>query len=86
MSRVSYVNGDYCEHKESFVHVEDRGYQFADGVYEVFCVLGGKIVDYEGHITRLYRSLNELRIASPNLHLHSIYWLKLHPRYPFQIF
>ena len=65
MSREVFVNGEYKEYVKSYVHVEDRGYQFADGVYEVFCVLGGKIVDYEGHITRLYRSLNELRIASP---------------------
>ena len=42
MSRISYVNGNYCEHKDSFVHIEDRGYQFADGVYEVFGVINKK--------------------------------------------
>ena len=65
MSRVSYVNGDYCEHKESFVHVEDRGYQFADGVYEVFGIINNKIVDYDGHLKRLFKSLNEIRLSSP---------------------
>ena len=65
MSREAYVNGDYKNFKEAEVHVEDRGYQFADGVYEVFAILDSKIVDYEGHIKRLYRSLKELKIASP---------------------
>ena len=65
MSREVYVNGDYKNFKEAEVHVEDRGYQFADGVYEVFAILNSKIVDYEGHIKRLYRSLKELRITSP---------------------
>jgi len=65
MSRISYVNGNYCEHKDSFVHIEDRGYQFADGVYEVFGVMNKKIVDYDGHINRLFRSLKEIRINSP---------------------
>ena len=65
MSRISYVNGNYCEHKDSFVHIEDRGYQFADGVYEVFGVINKKVVDYKGHINRLFRSLNEVQINSP---------------------
>ena len=65
MSREAFVNGEYTEHINSKVHIEDRGYQFADGVYEVFAVLNSKIVDYEGHIKRLYRSLKELKIASP---------------------
>ena len=65
MTREAFVNGEYTEYIKSKVHIEDRGYQFADGVYEVFAILDGKIVDYEGHIKRLYRSLNELRIASP---------------------
>ena len=65
MSRISYVNGNYCEHKDSFVHIEDRGYQFADGVYEVFGIINKKIVDYDGHIKRLFRSLNEVRMSSP---------------------
>ena len=65
MSREAFVNGEYTEYINSKVHIEDRGYQFADGVYEVFAVLNSKIVDYEGHIKRLYRSLKELNIASP---------------------
>ena len=65
MSREVFVNGIYTEYSKSYIHIEDRGYQFADGVYEVFAILDAKIVDYEGHIRRLYRSLNELRIASP---------------------
>tara|TARA_A100001011_G_scaffold346961_1_gene383713 strand:- start:1838 stop:2689 length:852 start_codon:yes stop_codon:yes gene_type:complete len=65
MSREAFVNGEYTEYINSNVHIEDRGYQFADGVYEVFAILDSKIVDYGGHINRLYRSLKELRIASP---------------------
>ena len=57
MSRISYVNGQYCDHYNSSVHIEDRGFQFADGVYEVFGIIDGKIVDFEGHINRLCNSL-----------------------------
>ena len=65
MSRLTYVNGKYYEYKDSLIHIEDRGYQFADGVYEVFGINNKKIVDYEGHINRLFRSLKEIRISSP---------------------
>ena len=65
MSRVSYVNGRYLPHRQAMVHVEDRGYQFADGVYEVIAVRGGRLVDGPAHMTRLARSLGELRIAAP---------------------
>lgn len=65
MSRVAYVNGRYVPHREAAVHVEDRGYQFADGVYEVCEVLGGRLVDETRHLDRLDRSLRELRIDSP---------------------
>ncbi len=65
MSRFAYVNGVFARHDEAVVHIEDRGYQFADGVYEVWAVLGGKLSDYEGHLTRLERSLDELRIMRP---------------------
>ena len=65
MSREAFVNGEYKEFINSKVHIEDRGYQFADGVYEVFAILDSKIVDYDGHIKRLYRSLDELKISSP---------------------
>ncbi len=65
MSRVAYVNGQYVRHADAAVHIEDRGYQFADGVYEVCEVWQGKIVDMPRHLDRLHRSLNELRIDWP---------------------
>src|SRR5436190_6463837 len=65
LSRIAYVNGRYVPHREAAVHVEDRGYQFADGVYEVCEVRGGRIIDERRHVDRLVRSLNELRIAMP---------------------
>jgi D-alanine transaminase len=65
MSRVAYVNGTYQPHGEAVVHVEDRGFQFADGVYEVWSVFDGRLADFDGHMTRLHRSLNELRIDIP---------------------
>lgn len=65
MSRVAYVNGRYVPHQEAAVHVEDRGYQFADGVYEVCEVRAGRLIDERRHMERLQRSLKELRIAEP---------------------
>ena len=65
MSHIAYVNGRYLPHGRAVVHVEDRGYQFADGVYEVCAVAGGQIVDTAAHLRRLARSLGELRIAWP---------------------
>lgn len=65
MSRIAYVNGRYVPHAEARVHIEDRGYQFADGVYEVCQIERGQIVDMTRHIDRLERSLRELRIAAP---------------------
>lgn len=65
MSRVAYVNGRYGPKSEAAVHIEDRGYQFADAVYEVWGVTGGRLMDYEGHMARLERSLDELRIRHP---------------------
>lgn len=65
MSRFAYVDGRYVRHAEASVHVEDRGYQFADGVYEVVAVRNGKFIDKVGHLDRLERSLAELRIAQP---------------------
>ncbi len=73
MSRVSYVNGEYLDYNFAKVHIEDRGYQFADGIYEVFSVIEGKIVDYDGHINRLFRSLSEIEIKSP-IHKKSYYF------------
>lgn len=65
MGRIAYVNGRYEPHAEAFVHIEDRGYQFADGVYEVWALFDGKLADPEGHFARLARSLGELRIDLP---------------------
>lgn len=65
MSRVAYVNGQYVPHGQACVHIEDRGFQFADGVYEVWSVLDGALADFDGHMTRLHRSLTELRIDIP---------------------
>lgn len=65
MSRVAYVNGTYRPHAQAVVHIEDRGFQFADGVYEVWAVFDGRLADFEGHMTRLKRSLTELEIDIP---------------------
>jgi D-alanine transaminase len=65
MSRIAYVNGRYLPRREAAVNIEDRGYQFADGVYEVCEVRGGRLVDERRHVERLQRSLHELRIAMP---------------------
>lgn len=65
MSRIAYVNGRYVPHREATVPIEDRGYQFADGVYEVCEVRDGRLVDERRHIARLDRSLRELRMVRP---------------------
>jgi len=65
MPRLAYVNGRFLPHRDARVHIEDRGYQFADGVYEVVPVAAGLQVDEELHLDRLERSLAELRIAMP---------------------
>ncbi len=65
MASISYVNGSYIAHMDARVHIEDRGYQFADGVYEVFAVIDRKIVDYDGHLNRLFRSMREISLKSP---------------------
>lgn len=65
MSRITYVNGRYVLHAQAMIHVEDRGFQFADGVYEVCEVRGGRIIDEERHLARLDRSMRELRIPRP---------------------
>jgi D-alanine transaminase len=65
MSRVAYVDGQYLPFRSAAVHIEDRGYQFADGVYEVLAVVGGRLLDEEPHLARLARSLGELRILAP---------------------
>jgi D-alanine transaminase len=65
MSHIAYVNGRYLPHRDASVHIEDRGYQFADGVYEVAAIWNGLPVDYKGHIARLWRSMAELRMREP---------------------
>ncbi|MBX5045261.1 D-amino-acid transaminase [Rhizobium lentis] len=65
MPRIAYVNGRYVKHSDARVHIEDRGYQFSDGVYEVCEVRHGYIVDLTRHLNRLDRSLGELSIAWP---------------------
>ena len=65
MSRIAYVNGRYLPHRTAAVHIEDRGYQFADGVYEVVPVQRGRLIDEDLHLDRLEFSLGELEIAPP---------------------
>jgi D-alanine transaminase len=65
MSRIAYVNGRYRPHRDASAHIEDRGFQFADAVYEVCEVKGGRLVDERRHMERLARSLGELRIRLP---------------------
>ncbi len=65
MSRIAYVNGRYLPHRDATVHIEDRGYQFSDGVYEVCEIKAGRLVDERRHMERLRRSLGELRIVEP---------------------
>jgi D-alanine transaminase len=65
MGRVAYVNGRFVPHGQAVVHIEDRGYQLADAVYEVWALFDGKLADAEGHFARLERSLSELAIDMP---------------------
>jgi D-alanine transaminase len=65
MGRIAYVNGAFAPLAEAAVSIEDRGYQLADAVYEMFSIFEGRLADAEGHLVRLERSLAELRIAMP---------------------
>lgn len=65
MSRTVYVNGQYLPEKDAKISIFDRGFLMADGIYEVTSVLGGKLIDFDGHFMRLGRSLNELDMLSP---------------------
>ncbi len=65
MARLAYVNGRYLPHRQAAVHIEDRGYQFADGVYEVVTVVGGRMIDERPHLDRLERSLSEIAMDMP---------------------
>lgn len=62
MTRISYLNGEFLDHEKCLVHIEDRGFQFADGAYEVTLLNNGKLIDYNNHITRLFSSLAKLKI------------------------
>ena len=65
MTRFAYVNGRYLPHDQAQIHIEDRGFQFADAIYEVWSVRSGDLLDADGHFGRLERSLAELRITNP---------------------
>lgn len=65
MGRIVYLNGDYMDEAEAKVSIFDRGFLMADGVYEVTSVLGGKLIDFDGHAVRLKRSLDELQMEHP---------------------
>lgn len=65
MARTAYVNGRYVNHAEAAVHIEDRGYQFADGIYEYIAFYNRKLLDGAAHLKRLERSLKELKITLP---------------------
>lgn len=60
--RISFVNGEFLPHEKCFVHIEDRGFQFADGAYEVTLFENGKLIDGDLHIERFFRSLREMKI------------------------
>lgn len=65
MSRTAYVNGTYQPLSQAAIHVEDRGFLFGDGIYEVWGIHAGRLMDFDGHMARLERSLDELKIARP---------------------
>ncbi len=65
MSHVAYVNGRYVPHREAMVHIEDRGYQFSDGIYEYIAFYNQKLLDGDAHLRRLERSVKELSIPMP---------------------
>lgn len=66
MPRISYLNGEFLPHEKCFVHIEDRGFQLADGVYEVTLFQNGKLIDGDAHIERLFRSLEKININAHN--------------------
>ena len=65
MSRIAYVNGAFVALEEARISILDRGFMFADGVYEVTAVLGGGLVDHDSHLARLSRSLSEIESSCP---------------------
>lgn len=75
MTRTVYVNGQYLPETQATVSIFDRGFLMADAVYEVTSVLDSKLIDFDGHIVRLQRSLDELEIKNPNTRDE---WLEIH--------
>lgn len=75
MTRTVYLNGEYLPETEASVSIFDRGFVMGDGVYEVTSVLNGKILEFDGHLARLTRSLNELGMDNP---LDRQEWLDIH--------
>lgn len=75
MSRTVYLNGEYLPEAEAKVSIFDRGFVMADAVYEVTSVLGGKILEFSGHLARLSRSLSELQMPNPHSDEE---WLAIH--------
>ena len=65
MEKIAYVNGSFVPHSEAKVSVFDRGFLFADGIYEVAAVLDGKLIDNASHLARLERSVGEIKLALP---------------------
>src|SRR5476651_2065175 len=65
MSRIAYVNGEFLPLEAAKISILDRGFVFADGIYEVTAVLDGRLIDYDNHMARLWRSLGEIKLASP---------------------
>jgi D-alanine transaminase len=63
MTRISYLNGQFLPHENCLIHIEDRGFQFADGAYEVTLLENNKLIDGDAHIERLFRSLREMKIT-----------------------
>ena len=65
MSRIAYINGRYVPHDQAKIHIDDRGYQFGDGIYEVVSVINGKLADQDWHLDRMAYSLGEMSISMP---------------------
>ena len=65
MSRIAWLNGQYLPLAEAKIPIQDRGFLFADGIYEVTAVIDGKLVDFDAHLARLLRSLGEIELALP---------------------
>lgn len=65
MTRIAYVNGEMIPLDQATISIQDRGFLFGDGIYEVTAVVGGRLVDYHNHAARLTRSLNAIALPSP---------------------